>query len=377
MAQYRNALVYLDDFRFHRTGFRVENGRFAAIGEQDAGEDLGGAYVLPGLVDIHTHGNSGADFSDADGEGLRRMAQYLARHGVTSFCPTSMTLPEEALAAAFATARRFVQAPPPCAARLLGIHMEGPFFSAEKCGAQNPAHLRLPDAPMFARLQQAANGLIRIACVAPELPGALPFIREIAAEGIAVSVAHTEADYDAASAAFDAGASHVTHLYNAMPPLLHRAPGVIGAAAEREQVTAELIVDGIHVHPSAVRAAFRLFGPGRICLISDALSACGMPDGDYTLGGQAIRVRGARATLLDGTLAGSAATLFGCMKNAVRFGVPPEEAVRAASHTPARVIGAAGEVGVIREGLAADLLLCSMDWELRAVYAGGQLIREN
>lgn len=238
-----------------------------------------------------------------------------------------------------------------------------------------PAPAGRPD--VRAGLQQAANGLIRIACVAPELPGALPFIRKVAAEGIAVSVAHTEADYDAASAAFDAGASHVTHLYNAMPPLLHRAPGVIGAAAEREQVTAELIVDGIHVHPSAVRAAFRLFGPGRICLISDALSACGMPDGDYTLGGQAIRVRGARATLLDGTLAGSAATLFGCMKNAVRFGVPPEEAVRAASHTPARVIGAAGEVGAIREGLAADLLLCSMDWELLAVYAGGQLIRKN
>ncbi len=371
---FENVLYYGADFRFHPGDVEMDAGRVTAVRPRGCTPR---AMLLPGLVDIHLHGNSGADFSDGSAEGLLRMARFLAAHGTTSFSPASLTLPEEQLAAAYRTAAQFHAEQPAGAAVLRGITMEGPFFSMGKRGAQNPAHLRLPDASMFARLQQAADGLIRIACVAPELPGALPFIREIAAEGVAVSVAHTEADYDAASAAFDAGASHVTHLYNAMPPLLHRAPGVIGAAAERERVTAELIADGIHVHPSAVRAAFRLFGPGRICLISDALSACGMPDGDYTLGGQAIRVRGPRATLLDGTLAGSAATLFGCMKNAVRFGVPPEEAVRAASHTPALVIGAAGEVGAIREGLAADLLLCSMDWELRAVYAGGQLIREN
>lgn len=365
---FESILYYGADFRFHTGDVAVEGGCIASVRPRECTPC---AMLLPGLVDIHLHGNSGVDFSEASPAGLCRMARFLAAHGTTSFSAASLTLPEQQLAAAYHTAAEFCAAPPEDAAALRGITMEGPFFSHGKCGAQNPAYLRAPDPAMVSRLQQAAGGRIRIVCVAPELPGAHALIQSVAATGVAVSVAHTEADYDAACAAFAAGATHVTHLYNAMPPLLHRAPGVIGAAAECPQVTAELIADGIHVHPSAVRAAFRLFGEGRICLISDALSACGMPDGDYTLGGQAIRVCGARATLADGTLVGSVATLFDCMKNAVRFGIPAEEAVRAASHTPARVLGVDGEIGAIREGLPADLLLCSMDWALQSVYIRG------
>lgn len=367
---FERVLYFGADFRFHTGDVEVDAGRIAAVRPRGCTPR---AMLLPGLVDIHLHGNSGADFSDGAEEGLLRMARFLAAHGTTSFSPASLTLPEERLKAAYRTAARLHAARPESAAALRGITMEGPFFSMGKRGAQNPEHLRLPDAALFARLQREAAGLIRIACIAPELPGALDCIRTVAAEGVKVSLAHTEADYDTACAAFDAGASHVTHLFNAMPPLLHRAPGVIGAASERETVTAELIADGIHVHPSAVRAAFRLF-PGRVCLVSDALSACGMPEGEYMLGGQSIRVSGSRAMLSDGTLAGSVATLFNCMKNAVRFGVPAEEAVRAASYTPARVIDADGETGAIREGLAADLLLCGMDWELQAVYIGGMRV---
>ena len=255
-----------------------------------------------------------------------------------------MTLPEEALAAAFATARRFVQAPPPGAARLLGIHMEGPFFSAEKCGAQNPAHLRAPDAALLRRLNEGCGGLIRLIDVAPELPGALPFIEAAKAVGT-VSVAHTAATYEQARAAFDAGATHVTHLFNAMPPLLHRAPGVIGAAAENPAVSAELIADGLHVHESAVRAAFRLFGAARICLISDALSVCGMPDGAYHLGDQPVYLSGGIARLSGGTIAGAAANLMQGLQNAVRFGIAPEDAVRAATFNPARAVRAEHEGG--------------------------------
>lgn len=374
MTLYRNALVYLDDFRFHYTGFCVENGRFAAIGDP-AGDavDLAGAYVLPGLVDIHTHGNSGVDFSDANDDGLRRMAAYLAKNGVTSFCPTSMTLPEPALQAAFATARRFVQAPPPGTARLLGIHMEGPFFSAAKCGAQNPAHLREPDIALLRRLCDGCGDLVRLIDVAPELPGALPFIGEAKAIGT-VSVAHTAAGYEQARAAFDAGATHVTHLFNAMPPLLHREPGVIGAAAENPAVCAELIGDGLHVHESAVRAAFRLFGASRICLISDALSVCGMPDGAYHLGDQPVFLSGGIARLSNGTIAGAASNLLQNVQNLVRFGIPVEDAVRAATFNPARAVHAEREAGAIAVSRRADFLVCAPDLTLRRVYLGGSAL---
>lgn len=374
MAQYRNANVYLEDFRFHRTGFAVENGRFSAIGEPPGDAvDLGGAYVIPGLIDLHGHGNSGADFSDADDAGLRRIAAYLAKSGVTSFCATSMTLPEADIAAAFATARRLKHNQPAGTARLLGINMEGPFFSESKRGAHNPAHLRKPDIGMLRRLNDVSGGLIRLIDVAPELDGALPFIEEAKALGT-VSVAHTAATYEQAKAAFVAGATHVTHLFNAMPPLLHREPGVIGAASECPSVRAELIADGLHVHESAVRAAFRLFGAGRICLISDALSVCGMPDGAYHLGDQEVYLRDNIARLSDGTIAGAATNLYEGMRNVMRFGIPAEDAVRAATHTPACAIHAEDEVGSIAAGRRADFVVCGQDFSLQAVYLGGMAL---
>lgn len=374
--RYENGWIFADG-RFVRGGFSVENGRFAHVLEDIPGpaEDLDGALVIPGLVDIHVHGCAGADFSDGDYAGLVRMARYLARRGVTSFAPASMTLPYDALDTAFRTAARLRREGLADGARLMGIQMEGPFLSREKRGSQNPAYLRLPEWDSFLRLYDAAEGLLRIVDVAPELPGAVEFTRR-ASEKCRVSVAHTAAGYDQAAAVFDAGATHLTHLFNAMSGIHHRHPGPIGAASERENVTAELICDGIHVHPSAVRMAFRLF-PGRICLISDALRCCGMADGSYSLGGQEILLSGGVARLTGGAIAGSAADLYQCMRRAVSFGIPREQAVWAATALPARVIGRESETGAIADGRAADFVICGGELEPEAVYLGGKRLEQS
>ena len=374
--RYENGWIFADG-RFVRGGFSVENGRFAHVLENVPGpaEDLDGALVIPGLVDIHVHGCAGADFSDGDYAGLVRMARYLARRGVTSFAPASMTLPYDALDKAFHAAARLRREGLADGARLMGIQMEGPFLSREKRGSQNPAYLRLPDWDRFLRLYDAAEGLLRIVDVAPELPGAAEFTRR-ASEKCRVSVAHTAAGYDQAAAVFDAGATHLTHLFNAMSGIHHRHPGPIGAASERENVTAELICDGIHVHPSAVRMAFRLF-PGRICLISDALRCCGMADGSYSLGGQEILLSGGVARLTGGAIAGSAADLYQCMRRAVSFGIPREQAVWAATALPARVIGRESETGAIADGRAADFVICGGELEPEAVYLGGKRLEQS
>lgn len=374
--RYENGWIFADG-RFARGGFSVENGQFAHVLEDVPGpaEDLDGALVIPGLVDIHVHGCAGADFSDGDYAGLVRMARYLARRGVTSFAPASMTLPYDALDKAFHAAARLRREGLADGARLMGIQMEGPFLSREKRGSQNPAYLRLPDWDRFLRLYDAAEGLLRIVDVAPELPGAVEFTRR-ASEKCRVSVAHTAAGYDQAAAVFDAGATHLTHLFNAMSGIHHRHPGPIGAASERENVTAELICDGIHVHPSAVRMAFRLF-PGRICLISDALRCCGMADGSYSLGGQEILLSGGVARLTGGAIAGSAADLYQCMRRAVSFGIPREQAVWAATALPARVIGRESETGAIADGRAADFVICGGELEPEAVYLGGKRLEQS
>ncbi len=371
---FKNANLFLDG-QFRHGSFRVEDGRFAEILTDvpaEDGMDLQDQYVIPGLVDVHTHGNSGADFSDGDYDGLVRMARYLAANGVTSFAPASMTLPYDVLETAYKTAVRLKQEQPSGCARLMGIQMEGPFFSERKKGAQNGAYLRNPDLEAFKRLYDVSEGLIRIADVAAELPGAIEFTEQ-AARLCTVSIAHTDCTYEEASAVFDAGASHLTHIYNAMPGIHHRKPGPIGAGSERDNVVTELICDGHHVHPSAVRMAFKLF-PGRICLISDALRCCGMPDGQYTLGGQDVFLSGGVAKLADGTLAGSATNLYDCMKKAVEFGIPKEQALLSATLIPAREIGCEDKVGSITLGKLADFIVCDevLDWKV--IYLGGNAL---
>lgn len=339
--------------------------------------DASGCYVIPGLVDIHFHGCVGEDFSDATPDGLQKIADYELSQGVTYICPAGMTLPEEQLAAickntAAHRARR------PGGAEVVGAHLEGPFLCRSKKGAQNGDYLHDPDVSMLRRLQEAAQGCVKLVTLAPEQPGAIEFIRAAKEMGIAVSVGHTAADYDTARAAFEAGADHATHLYNAMPPLHHRDPGVIGAAYDAPHVLAELICDGVHIHGCVVRLTFALFGGERVILISDSLRATGMPDGEYPFGGQMIEVHGNRATILGqpDTLAGSITSLMGCLRQAVSFGIPLRDAVRACTCNPARSIGIDGRAGTLDAGKEASIvLLDEQDLSTRAIIFKGERVQ--
>lgn len=371
-------ILYTGAFQFEAGMIAIEGDRITSVKsckEEELTEEQRKQYILPGLVDIHFHGCAGYDFCDGTVEAMRAIAAYELTHGITTCCPTTMTLSEEQLThicTAYVSAaekERILQGIP-LGDVLAGIYLEGPFISAEKKGAQNPEYIQKPDIEMLRRLQDAAGGLIRIVTIAPEEEGAMECIRD-GKDVFRFSIAHTDANYDTAQKAIEAGVSHVTHLYNAMPPYMHRKPGVIGAAAESDGVTAELICDGYHIHPSVVRNTFRLFGAERIVLVSDSMMATGMEDGQYTLGGQDVVVKGNIATLADGTLAGSATNLFDCMRMAIQMGVPREEAVRAATYNPAMAIGKVGECGVLRVGSRADILVTDCEFGLQEVIKSG------
>jgi len=372
---YKNARIFGSDFRFHTGAFEVVDGKFGSVLPEEVPADaidLQGATVIPGLIDVHSHGNSGADFSDGDYEGLKAMAAYYASVGVTSFAPASMTLPYDVLEKAFANARKLADEAPEGLSVLRGIQMEGPYFSYKKRGAQNADYLKEPDFEGFKALQDACGGLIRIVDIAPELPGAAEFVAK-AKELCTVSIAHTDSDYDHAKAAVDAGVTHLTHLYNAMPGIHHRNPGVIPAAVENPNVRAEIICDGYHIHPASVRLAFTMF-KDRMILVADSGRCAGQPEGyQFDLGGQMAEIRGGVAKLVGtDTIACSASNLWLCLQNVLAWGIPEEEAIRAATYNPACAIGADKVVGSIESGKVADFLVCSADYTQRRVFLAGK-----
>lgn len=358
--------VFQEDGNFLEQTLYVNDHRLVDKAEyQYDGEviDAEGLLVLPGLVDIHSHGAAGEDFSDGNPEGLKKILQYEKRCGITSYCPTSMTFPKERLRQIFASIKG---AQTEDGATVVGINMEGPFLDPAKKGAHVEKWIAAPDVAFVRELNQDADGLVRLVTLAPNMDGAEEFIKEMHEE-VCISLGHTTADYDCASRAMKLGAHHVTHLYNAMQPFGHRAPGLIGAAMDDPECMVELICDGYHIHPSAIRAAFRMFGPERVILISDSMRATGMENGTYELGGQEVTVKDRKAVLKDGTLAGSATNLYRCMCKAVEFGIPLEQAIMAATANPARSIGIFDRVGSIRIGKQADLLLVSENLELKRV----------
>ncbi len=326
--------------------------------------DANRKYVIPGLVDIHSHGAVGHDFCDADSDGLKDILKYEKSCGITSYCPTSMTLSKDMLLDIFKSATDIK--PSPELANIVGINMEGPFIADSKKGAQNGKYISKPDIEMFNELYEASGRLIKLITLAPEVEGSDKFIEE-QHNKLAISVGHTNASYDEATTAFKLGANHVTHLCNAMPPFHHRDPGVFGAATDNENVFVELICDGIHIHPSMVRTIFKLFGADRVCLISDSMEATGMPDGDYELGKQHVIKKGFFATLEDGTLAGSATNLFDCMKRAMEFGIKPEDAIKAATSTPAKSIDLYPKTGSLEPGAKADILILDDKFNLEKI----------
>ena len=372
---YKNARIFCSDFRFHVGAFEVKDGHFGEVLPQNVPEDaidLQGATVIPGLVEVHSHGNSGADFSDGDYEGLKAMAKYFAQCGATSFAPASMTLPYDVLSNAFATAKKLKKEAPEGHSRIMGIQMEGPYFSYAKRGAQNPDYLKEPDFDGFKKLYDDCDGLVRIVDIAPELPGAAEFIAK-AKDLCTVSIAHTDSDYDHAKAAVEAGVTHLTHLYNAMPAIHHRNPGVIPACVEKDTVQAEIICDGYHIHPASVRLAFAMF-KNRMVLVSDSGRCAGQPEGyQFDLGGQMAEIRGGVAKLVGSeTIACSASNLWTCLTNTISWGVPEEEAIRAASYNPAKALGALDQIGSIETGKLADFIITNADYSAKRVFMGGK-----
>ena len=374
----KNASVFTEEGRFAKQDIFIKDGKFVMSAEEADGEEIIDAkecFAVPGLTDIHFHGCMGHDFCDGTREAITAMAESEASVGVTSIVPATMTLGEDTLQGICETAAAYVkEVKNDKAADLCGINMEGPFVAASKKGAQNGAYIRKPDVEMFDKLNRASGNMIKLVAIAPEVEDAMEFIKEKKDETV-LSVAHTATDYDTAMEAFEKGATHVTHLYNAMNPYTHRAPGPIAAAAD-SGAEVELICDGVHIHPAVVRTTFKIFGDDKVILISDSMMATGLEDGDYSLGGQAVKVVGNLATLADGTIAGSATNLMDCMRTAVqKMHIPLESAVKCAAVNSAKSVGIYDKYGSITPGKVANVVLLKKnDLALEKVILRGKAL---
>ena len=363
--------------------FECENDGTKCTDENDKIVDAHGLMLIPGLIDIHTHGAVGVDVDNINDGDLLKLTSYYAQNAVTSFCPTFATTSvdryedssrkiadyikseKEAVGSSYSS---MVSHP---RAKIAGINLEGPFVSPNMLGSQNPAHQCNPDIDILMKINEASSGLVRLVTVAPELNGADDFIDKVS-KLMTVSVGHTQADYDTVARSFELGAKSVTHLFNRMKPINHREPGPIVAAALKGDVTAELITDGHHVHPAMVQLAFKLL-PGRICIVSDSLLCAGMPDGDYDFAGTKVTKTDGAIFIKDSDfLAGSSISLIEGVKRAVKYGVSVEEAITAATITPAKIIRQDDEIGSIDVGKKADFVLIDDDFDIKSVYIDGE-----
>lgn len=350
------------------------------LDERDFDEiiDAEGNHVSPGFIDIHTHANSGFDTMDGTFEAIDAMARFHIKNGVTAFLTTTMTDSTENLEKAIKNVASYIslQRGKPqtldtsgsSPAEVLGLYLEGPYFAETKKGAQSPKYLKNPDVQELTKFIKLSEGSVKVVALAPELPGAMKAIRFLRSQGIIVSAGHTDAAFDTARQAFDFGVTQVTHVFNGMRGFTHREPGISGAALIDERVYCEMICDSIHLHPGAMKLVVKAKGKDKIILISDSMMAAGLFDGEYTLGGQKVIVKGKEARLLDGTLAGSTLTLNRAIYNMVHMvGVSLADAVRMATLNPARAIGIDKQKGSIEIGKDADLVIFDEDLNILKV----------
>lgn len=366
----KNAKVYDKDFILRPYDMRVLDGKIAALGPRGSVEaegdeevlDLSGKILAPGMIDNHIHGAMGKDTMDASVESLEAISRFLASNGVTSFLPTTMTMGYEHIAPVFKLHPKL------SGANMLGFHMEGPFINVTRKGAQNEKYVRPATLEEMEKYGDEAN--VRIITLAPETEGAIPFIRAMRDKCV-ISLGHSDANYEEARAGIEAGATSVTHCYNAMPPMLHRSPGIVGAAVQAG-IFGELICDGLHIHPATVFANYKMFGPERMILISDALRAAGLGDGTYEFGGQTIHVVNNVARVEDGAIAGGVSNVWNNMRNCVHWGIPVGHALRMGSLTPATLIGADDTKGSLKVGKDADFVITNEALDVLSVYIGGK-----
>lgn len=360
----------------------VEGGRIISVGPRDGVDasarvlDFPNAILAPGFIDVHIHGAAGHDSMHLSPRGASEMGRFLARHGVTSYCPTTITASEDDTLRALRSLARLIADPPksdgdsPCAVPL-GLHLEGPFISQARRGVHPPNHIREASIEALHRYIDASENHVRVVTIAPEIPGAIEFIHDANSRGIVCSIGHTNADYEQARTAIDAGARHATHTFNAMRPLEHRDPGVAGAVLTDRRLYADMIVDGLHVDPPMVDLFLRCKGSDRAVLISDAISATGMPPGNYKLGEFDVEVSGLRCDC-HGRLAGSVLTLDRAVRNVMQFaGWNLQDAVRIATLNPAQLLGIEKRKGQLIPGADADLVVLSPRGEVQRTLIGG------
>ncbi|MGN0989147.1 MAG: N-acetylglucosamine-6-phosphate deacetylase [Eubacteriales bacterium] len=370
----KNAEIYDKEFNIVKADVSVKGERISGIGSDITDTeilDLEGLTILPGFIDIHIHGCANADTGDASAESLEKMSNFLVKHGVTSFCPTSMTLSFEELSKIFSVTREVKDSV--SGAYIQGMNMEGPYISMAKKGSQNPAYVRNPNAAEFMKLYNGCGGFIKLVDIAPECEGAKEFI-ETVLPYCTVSTAHTSAGYDEACKAIEWGVRHTTHLYNAQSGLTHRAPGVVGAVfdnARKLGVRAELICDGFHIHPAALRIAFFMLGEDNSIIVSDSMKAAGCPDGTYELGMQPVYVKDGKALLEDGTIAASTSNVYDEFKNVISYGIPMKQAVKSVTINPAKAIRADKDTGSIETGKYADMVVLDKNLNIKLVMVKG------
>lgn len=368
----KNGTVFGKDFLPCKTDIEIEGETIKRIGKTDLpGTDCEGKNILPGFIDIHIHGCNNADVTNGEKDSVLKMSEWLSQNGITSFCPTTMTLPVDFLKNCFENVAAALGNEK--GAYIHGINMEGPFVSHEKKGAQNEKYILKPDFEVFSMLNSVCP--IKIVDIAPETENAEEFIKKTS-KICTVSAAHTNADYACAKRAVSLGITHATHLYNAMTAFASREAGVVGAIFDSENVIAEIICDGKHVCPETLKITFKILGEDRTAVISDALTATGLEDGYYTLAGQDVIKKDGAVRLIDGTLAGSCTNLFEEFKNLLSFGIPLKQAIKSVSINPARAIGAEKETGSIEEGKRADIVILSNDFsKIESVFVKGKKVK--